>query len=154
MKAITTSNNEKNYSSFIHLSLLTKYFIPFGNYLIPIILWGSKKNQSEFIDHNGKQALNFQLSMFLYSITMLIISIPTLLVTLFSNFTINEIERGEFILEHLSSSNLTGFAIFAIITVFLLCILKCVEFFIIIYAAVKSNNGEYYEYPMTIKFIK
>jgi uncharacterized protein len=154
MKTLTVTNNEKNYSGFIHLSLLSKYFIPFGNYIFPLVLWGTKKNESSFIDYNGKQALNFQLSMLLYSVTMLLIAIPTLLATLFSNFTWSEIENGNFVINESNFLHLTGFGIFGIICCGIFGLLKIAEFFYIIYAAVKSNNGEYVEYPLTLKFIK
>jgi uncharacterized Tic20 family protein len=154
MEAVLTSNREKNYSSFIHLSALTKYFIPFGNYILPIILWGAKKDSSEFINHNGKQVLNFQLSMLLYSIVLLLISIPTLLFSIFNNVSFNEIENGDFIFDKLSTGNITGIAIMAIIAVGLFCLMKIAEFFLIIYATVKTSEGENFKYPLTINFLK
>ncbi|MEM8520605.1 putative Tic20 family protein [Flavobacterium sp. PL12] len=32
--------------------------------------------------------------------------------------------------------------------------LKVAEFFLIIYAGIKTSNGEYFKYPITIPFIK
>lgn len=154
MKTITVSQQEKTYASLIHLSQLTKFFIPFGNYILPTILWGSKKNESEYIDHNGKQAINFQLSMLLYSVTLLIVAIPTLLLTLFNNVSISQIERGDFVFEQLPFHNIQGFAIIALIAGGLFCLSKIAEFFVIIYMAVKSNKGEDVNYPLTINFLK
>nr|MBP8066618.1 DUF4870 domain-containing protein [Flavobacterium sp.] len=37
---------------------------------------------------------------------------------------------------------------------FLFCTLKVVEFFLIIYAAVKTSNGEKYNYPLSISFLR
>ncbi|MEM8520606.1 DUF4870 domain-containing protein [Flavobacterium sp. PL12] len=37
------STTDKNIAAFTHLSSLTQYFIPFGNYIFPILLWSSKK---------------------------------------------------------------------------------------------------------------
>ena len=54
-----TTNNEKNIATFLHLSALTQYIIPFGNYIFPIIIWSSKKNDSQFVEANGKNVLNF-----------------------------------------------------------------------------------------------
>ncbi|WP_310554403.1 DUF4870 domain-containing protein [Flavobacterium sp.] len=154
MEAILTSNKEKNFSAFIHLSALTKYFIPFGNYILPILLWGSKKDSSEFINYNGKHVINFQLSMLLYSILLLAISIPTLLFSIFSNVSFNEIENGDFLIEKLATGNITGIVLIAIIAIGLFCFMKIAEFFLIIYAAVKTNEGYKFKYPLTINFIK
>jgi len=154
METLTVRSNEKNYASLIHLSTLTKYFIPFGNYILPTILWGSKKESSEFINHNGKQALNFQLSILLYSIVLLLISIPSLIYSVFNNVSFDQIENGDFILEKLASGNITGVLTIAIMSIVLFGLMKVAEFFLIIYAAVKSNEGEYFNYPMTIPFLK
>lgn len=44
----------KNTSTIIQLSALTQYFIPLGNLIFPALLWSLKKNESEFVDYNGK----------------------------------------------------------------------------------------------------
>ena len=154
MEVVLTSNREKNYASLIHLSALTKYFIPFGNYILPIVLWGSKKDSSEFINHNGKNVLNFQLSMLLYSLLLLIVSIPTLLFSIFNNVSFNEIENGNFLMEKLSTGNITGIVIVALVAVGLFFLMKIAEFFLIIYGAIKTNEGECFNYPLTINFLK
>jgi uncharacterized Tic20 family protein len=154
MEAVLTSNKEKNYASLIHLSAMTKYFIPFGNYILPIILWGSKKDSSKFIDYSGKQVMNFQLSMLLYSILLLVISIPTLLFSIFSNVSFNKIENDNFLIEKLSTGNITGIVVIALVAVGLFCLMKIAEFFLIIYGAIKTSEGEYFKYPLTINFLK
>lgn len=48
------------------MALLCHVLGIFTGFLGPLILWAIKKDQSRFVDHHGKQALNFQLSMLLY----------------------------------------------------------------------------------------
>jgi uncharacterized Tic20 family protein len=36
-----------------------------GGFLLPLIIWLVKKDQSKFIDDQGKEALNFQITMFI-----------------------------------------------------------------------------------------
>ena len=72
-------NNEKNTATILHLSALSQYLLPFGNYIVPTIIWSTKKDDSEFINQQGKNVLNFQLSIFLYSIILLLIGIPILI---------------------------------------------------------------------------
>ena len=74
--ATTLTKHERNLSAIIHASMFSKYLIPLGNFILPLILWMSNKNQSAFVDHHGKQALNFQISILLYSIVVGFISIP------------------------------------------------------------------------------
>ncbi len=149
----TTSN--KNLATFTHLSALSQYCIPFGNYIFPILIWSSNKDKSEFIDFNGKQVLNFQLSMFLYSLVLAMIAIPILIISFFNNVPLDTIVNDRvFMRDHFSIENIEGIVIVAIVALLLFVGLKVAEFFLIIYASVKTSNGEKYEYPLTIPFLK
>lgn len=149
------TSNEKTTASLIHLSTLTQYIIPFGNYIFPIIIWSSKKKDSEFIDYNGKQVLNFQLSIFLYTLLLLLITIPILIFTLLKNVTLQEaINCQDFVIDKFHSENITGVVVLAITAAFILGFLKLIEFILIIYGAVKASNGEEYRYPLSIQFFK
>jgi uncharacterized Tic20 family protein len=152
---VNKTTNETNTAALLHLSTLTQYFIPFGNYIFPILIWSAKKNESEFINASGKNVLNFQLSMFLYTLITLLIAIPVFIYTIFKNISIREISDGsDFIIDNFNSGNITGIVILAIVTLLLFCFLKVIEFMLIIYGAVKTSNGEIYNYPLTIRFLK
>ena len=149
------TTNNKNLATFTHLSALSQYCIPFGNYIFPILIWSSNKDKSEFIDFNGKQILNFQLSIFLYSLILAMIAIPILITSIFSTIS-SDIDFNEKMLtrNHFSIENFTGIAIVAIVAILLFVSLKVAEFILVIYASVKTSNGEKFEYPLTISFIK
>ncbi|QBN19897.1 DUF4870 domain-containing protein [Flavobacterium nackdongense] len=149
------TTNNKNLATFTHLSTLSQYCIPFGNYIFPLLIWSTNRDKSEFIDYNGKQALNFQLSIFLYSLVLAMIAIPIILITIFNNVPLETvINDGDFMENHLSVENITGIVIVAIIAILLFVGMKVAEFFLIIYASVKTSNGEKYNYPLTIPFLK
>ena len=149
------STTEKNIATFTHLSTLTQYFIPFGNYIFPIILWSTKKNDSEFVDHHGKQVLNFQLSLFLYSLVLIIIAIPSFLISIFNNVSINAlVTERDFNITNFNLEDNIGMLTLGLTCVFIFGLLKIAEFFLIIYASIKTSNGEKYQYPITISFIK
>ena len=149
------TTNNKDLATFTHLSALSQYCIPFGNYIFPILIWSTNKDKSEFIDFNGKQVLNFQLSMFLYSLVLAMIAIPILLFSIFNKVPSEALfDEGVFMRNHLSIENITGIVIVAFIAILLFVGLKVAEFFLIIYASVKASNGEEFKYPLTIPFIK
>jgi uncharacterized Tic20 family protein len=149
------ATTEKNIATFTHLSALTQYFIPFGNYIFPIVLWTSKKDKSEFVDYSGKQILNFQLSVLLYTIALALIAIPILIITLFNNVSLNAmIHEDSFVLDPINFENNVALITLGLTTVFVFICLKIAEFFLIIYASIKTSNGEKYKYPITIPFIK
>ncbi len=77
------SETERNWAMLCHLSSFAGYFFPFGGILGPLICWLSRKDESQWIDFNGKQALNFQLSILLYMVlaiplVFIIVGIPIL----------------------------------------------------------------------------
>ena len=61
-------NHQNNIATFIHLSTFSRFIIPLGNFLGPIILWVANKDKSSFVDEHGKQAINFQISILLYKL--------------------------------------------------------------------------------------
>jgi uncharacterized Tic20 family protein len=149
------NTNETNTATFTHLSTLTQYFIPFGNYIFPILIWTSKKDKSEFIDHHGKQVLNFQLSLLLYSLALLLIAVPIFIITVFNNVPFNAVlNDSEIILNNFHLENNIGLITVGCTAVLIFGLLKVAEFFLIIYASIKTSNGEKYKYPLTIPFIK
>ena len=46
-----------------HLSTFAGHLIPFGNIIGPLILWSIKKDALPFVNDQGKEALNFQITM-------------------------------------------------------------------------------------------
>ena len=154
MENQTIKRNEKKYATLLHLSVFTKYFIPFGNFVMPIILWSTKKGTSDYIDYNGKQVLNFQLSILTYSLLLLIFAVPLIVYFAFNSIGFKEIENGNILIQEIAAGNIPNLVIVAAISVSLYAIMKLAEFFIIIYEAIKANNGEPVEYPFTINYLK
>ncbi|WP_269227489.1 DUF4870 domain-containing protein [Flavobacterium eburneipallidum] len=149
------TTNEKNLATFIHLSALSQYFIPFGGFIFPILIWTSKKDQSEFIDYNGKQVINFQLSYFLYTLILALIAIPIFIATVLNTVPFETlIDEYNFRNHHFNIENSSGILIVAIVAIVLLAALKVTEFLLIIHASIKTSNGERYQYPLTIPFLK
>jgi len=60
------SESERNWSMLCHLSAFAAFFFPFGGVLGPLIAWLSKRDESVWVNLNGKASLNFQLSILLY----------------------------------------------------------------------------------------
>jgi len=147
--------NEKTIAALAHLSALLQYFIPFGNFIFPIIIWSSKKDKSEFIDYHGKQVINFQLSLLLYSLVFILIAIPTFTTVIFSSMDWNELlNNHDFFWDKINIAENINLITSGIVAVLLIILLKIAEFFLIIIGAINASNGEKYKYPITINFIK
>lgn len=66
MEGPRTNSFERTYAMCIHLMWLAGHVIPVAPFVPALILWLIKRDQSPFIDDHGKEALNFQISIFLY----------------------------------------------------------------------------------------
>ncbi len=151
----TVTTHQKNLSTFIHLSTFSKWFIPFGNLIAPLILWSAQKNKSRFVDTHGRDAINFQLSILIYTIALVIISIP------FFVWQAIKLEgtNGHLIINdhfhtHGDFSNMSTLLIIAIIVGTLALGLAIFEIVSVISAAITASNGQNYKYPLSINFIK
>ena len=61
--------NVRLWTVFCHASALLGVFLHFpGHVLGPLIVWLAKRDESPELDAHGKEAVNFQLSMLLYTI--------------------------------------------------------------------------------------
>jgi uncharacterized Tic20 family protein len=112
----------RQWALFAHLSALAALVIGF-NWLGPLIIYLVKKDADPFIRDHAKEALNFNLSVFLYGVVGAILTFVLILI-------------------------LIGLLL---IPVLIALAIAWVVFVII--AAVKANRGEPYRYPLTIRFV-
>lgn len=142
------TQNEKNTSFLIHLSAYLGFIFPFGSIVGPIIMWSVNKEKSTYLDDNGREAVNFNLSYTLYLFILGMIAFPFAFRAFFRHLRhMDDFENLNF---HFDFDSLFGFlSIASIITV-----LSVIKFILILVAAVKASRGEIYKYPLSINFLK
>ncbi|MBR9914388.1 MAG: DUF4870 domain-containing protein [Algicola sp.] len=146
------NNHQKNIATFIHLSTFSRFLVPLGNFIGPIILWMVNKDKSEFVDKHGKQAINFQMSILLYTLIIGTLTIPFFIFKFFNG--IDFIDFHGFHDFHINIGKpspllyITGGLGFLAVIGFIL------ELVFIVIASLKARDGELYEYPLTINFLK
>ena len=112
------SRDARMWAMICHLAGLAFFLMPLiSNIIAPFIVWQIKKEDDLFIEENGKEALNFQISISIYAL----VCIPL---------------------------------VFVCVGVVLLPAVFVLDLVCIIIASLKSNDGEYYRYPLTIRLIK
>ncbi|KAF1705550.1 DUF4870 domain-containing protein [Pseudoxanthomonas suwonensis] len=57
-----TSPEERQWALFAHLSTFIGLIIPFGTLLGPLVVWLIKKDTMPFVNDQGKEALNFNIT--------------------------------------------------------------------------------------------
>ena len=112
-------------STLCHLSSFSSFFVPFGNILGPLVVWLLRKNHMPAVDKHGKAALNFNISIAVYGLVAAAISLPLIFI-------------------------LIGIPLLmaAVAGLFIWWLVATVM------AAVKAGNGEFWEYPFSIRFLR
>ncbi|MFW5933935.1 MAG: DUF4870 domain-containing protein, partial [Actinomycetota bacterium] len=99
-------------------------------FLAPLLVWLLKRDEEPFLDHHGKEALNFQLTVLLALVVGALAMVPAVI---FGVLTLG-----------------IGFVIVGAVGLAALAVWVALP----IVASVKASNGEGYRYPITIRFVR
>ena len=64
---------ERNWAMGCHLASFAGFLIPFGNIIGPLVVWLVKKEEFPLVEDQGKEALNFQITVSLMGIVAAIL---------------------------------------------------------------------------------
>ncbi|MHB0940046.1 MAG: DUF4870 domain-containing protein [Armatimonadota bacterium] len=121
-----TSQDERTWGMLCHLAAFAEFLgIPFGNIVGPLIVWMIYKDRYPFVDDQGRESLNFQISITIYFFALSVFTAISALLTI-------------------------GLSLIVFIPVLLVVGLG--QLILTIMAAVSANNGTPYRYPLTIRF--
>ena len=120
----TINPEERTMGMLCHLLALCAFLIPLGNIIGPLVIWLIKKDQMPFVNDQGKESLNFQ-------ITATIILTAALCISWILIFI------------------LIGFLLLPLVAIAGLFV-----FIYAVVGAIKASEGIAYRYPFSIKFIK
>lgn len=70
-----TKDRERLWTMFCHLSALFGYVFPFGHIIAPLAIWAAKRNQVTGVDKAGRESLNFQLTITLFTLVAVLLSV-------------------------------------------------------------------------------
>lgn len=59
-------SEERTWGMLAHLAALSGYVTAIGFVVGPLVVWLLKKDESAFVDDQGKESLNFQITMFVF----------------------------------------------------------------------------------------
>lgn len=63
---IGLTKEEKNWGVYCHLASLLGFVIPvFGNFIGPVVVWMAKKDEYPLVADQGREVLNFQITLML-----------------------------------------------------------------------------------------
>ena len=62
------SKDAKTFGMLCHLLAFAGFVIPLGHIIGPLVIWLMKKEEHPFVDDQGKESLNFQISLIIYAL--------------------------------------------------------------------------------------
>jgi uncharacterized Tic20 family protein len=68
---------DRQWGMVAHLSALLGLLAGFMTFLGPLIVWLVKKDESKFVDYHGKESLNFQLNILIYTLILVAATVVT-----------------------------------------------------------------------------
>ncbi|MGB7786275.1 MAG: DUF4870 domain-containing protein [Salinimicrobium sp.] len=152
MMTTEIKNPDKTVAALIHLSTFSQFFFPLGNFILPLILWTAKKNDA-FVNEHGKQALNFQISVYLYAIALILLTVAGV-VLIGTSISLEEPFYFDRSFRQIGTAGeAMPLILYAVFMGLLMLSLFVLNIYAVISATVKAGEGHYYKYPLTINFI-
>jgi len=135
-------NQERTWGALVHLGgLIGMFILSFvGNIIGALVMWLIKRNESAFIDDQGKEALNFQITLSLVNVAIgLLFSIRH------GIWMFRSIWRDNYDFDnwHFGFSYVSLHGIVAALNIIFSII-----------AAVRANKGIRYHYPLCLRLVK
>ena len=140
-----SQSNNTSHASLIHISALSNFIgVPFGSIIGPLIFWLIWKDESEFVNENGKEALNFNISIYIYQILLVILGV-FLFFGSFADTVFLETENPILIILGIPG---------VLLIISALIFLSIFRLIVVIIAALQASDGKVFHYPLSIKMLK
>ncbi len=124
--------------------------LPF-NILGPLAIWLWKKKEHPFIDEQGKESLNFQISLTIYAIGIGIIAVVVgIVVGIIAGSNLPSGANTD----RVGGALIVGFGVSAGILAIELALISLVGLALVTFAAIKAKGGQSYRYPLTLRFLR
>lgn len=139
------ANEARSWAVACHLSALAGMWIPVGHLLGPLVVWLIKRNDDPFIDEQGKEAVNFQLSATLYGIALVALLILAIAPMGIADVVVGPMNGG--------GPRMLAF-LFMVLVGLAAAIASLGWLVLVITAAIRASRGEGYRYPLTLRLVK
>jgi uncharacterized Tic20 family protein len=119
------SSDDRTLACLAHLSIFAGVVVPFGNIIAPLVIWLVKKEDAPFVAAAAREALNFQITVSIVSIALVVVGIMLV-----------------FVLPPL-------FLIVALLAIGI----NIGALVLVVLAAIKASGGEPYDFPFNFRLV-
>ena len=120
-------SEQRTWAMWCHLAAFATFVVPVGSVLGPLVVWLTKKQEYPLVDREGKKALNFQITV---TICVVVVFIA------------------------LMAAAFTETAAVVIVAAFFGFIVGIAWLVAVVMAAVRTNEGKDFNYPISIPFFR
>ena len=120
-------SQQRMWAMWCHLAAFAAFVVPIGSVLGPLVVWLTKRQEYPLVDEEGKKAVNFQITTAICFVVFFILL-----------FAAAASEAGAVMIV----AAVFGFA------------LGIAWLVLVIFAAIKTNEGKSFHYPLSIPFLK
>lgn len=135
---LESSHNSRQWAMVCHLAGFLGWVFPLGNIIGTLALWLIKKKEYSFVNIEGKESLNCQLSFTVYTLIFGLVGVLAVMGMMLFN---------------LQSAPIIYYVFFIIYSIFG-ALLFSTYIISMIVAAIKTYKGNSFRYPFIIRFIK
>ncbi len=114
----SVTSDVRTYALLMHLTPLLGLVLPVVSVAAPVIMWQVRRTSSPFIDDHGREAVNFHISLMVYALAGIPLSV------------------------------FCGVGVGVWVAAGILAV------FGMVMASIAAHNGEYYRYPMCLRWVK
>ncbi|NJL01391.1 MAG: DUF4870 domain-containing protein [Spirulinaceae cyanobacterium SM2_1_0] len=154
--------DERTWATFCHVaSLLWIVLIPlsffglpvppFLNLPGPLIVWLARRDRSRLVDVHGRESMNFQISLTIYGLVLLLLGLAITAVFLVLGLLYGSQSGGQ-----RDAAVLVGL-LFAFaggtLWIIIQLLLALINLILVIVAAFSASNGQEFRYPLTIRLL-
>ncbi|TVR54905.1 MAG: DUF4870 domain-containing protein [Puniceicoccaceae bacterium] len=72
--APSSNKDERTFAMLAHLIALVGFIIPLGSIIGPLVIWLIKKESMPLVDDQGKESINFQITIFIAVLVCLLLA--------------------------------------------------------------------------------
>jgi uncharacterized Tic20 family protein len=73
VRAEGVTPDQRTYAVFMHLSLLLLHVLGPLSFLVPLVMWLTRREGSAFLDDHGRETVNFHLTVTLYAVLAVVL---------------------------------------------------------------------------------
>ncbi|WP_373511456.1 DUF4870 domain-containing protein [Persicitalea sp.] len=146
---------QRSLGMWMHLTPLLATFasfiipIPFLSLIATYIIYSTQKDKGAFVLENGKESVNFQITL-----AIAIVAIMIILVVVFGGSIMSTIMGGQFGNDAATGVGVVGLVGSGIFMILAFSLIGIGALVLMIIGTMRANNGNVYRYPVSLRLVK